>query len=90
MTRLLVLAVLFLASAFATQAPLAEMVEIKGGKFMMGDKAEPDATPQHWKEFWRDGEKLAPLMVDGRERTPPCGAIDVSQEATKQAAEEAA
>jgi formylglycine-generating enzyme len=24
---------------------LAEMVEIKGGKFTMGDKAEPDATP---------------------------------------------
>ena len=25
--------------------PLAEMVEIKPGKFIMGDKAEPDATP---------------------------------------------
>src|ERR1041385_6578468 len=45
MTRLFALAVLCLAPAFAAEAPLAEMVEIKGGKFMMGDKAEPDATP---------------------------------------------
>lgn len=27
------------------KAPLVEMVEVKGGKFLMGDKAEPDATP---------------------------------------------
>jgi sulfatase modifying factor 1 len=45
MTRFFVLAVFSLACAFAAEAPLAEMVEIKSGKFMMGDKAEPDAAP---------------------------------------------
>jgi formylglycine-generating enzyme required for sulfatase activity len=44
---LLVFALVFLNAAVvsAVEAPLADMVEIKGGKFMMGDKAEPDATP---------------------------------------------
>jgi sulfatase modifying factor 1 len=32
-------------ATFAAEGSLAEMVEIKGGKFMMGDKAEADATP---------------------------------------------
>jgi formylglycine-generating enzyme required for sulfatase activity len=45
MTRLLVLAVFLGMSAFAVDGALAEMVEIKAGKFVMGDKAEPDAVP---------------------------------------------
>ena len=45
MTRLFALTVLLVASAFAAEAPLAELVEIKPGKFTMGDKAETDATP---------------------------------------------
>lgn len=45
MTRLLSLALLLGTSLFAAEAPLAEMVEIKPGKFMMGDKNEPDAPP---------------------------------------------
>src|SRR5215208_2927398 len=45
MIRVVVLAVLTVASIFAADAPLAEMVAIKGGKFMMGDKAEADAAP---------------------------------------------
>src|SRR5881394_2966611 len=56
MTRLFVLAVFSLAYAFAAEGPLAEMVEIKGGKFMMGDKAEPDATVHEVtvSGFWMD------------------------------------
>jgi formylglycine-generating enzyme required for sulfatase activity len=45
MTRLLSLAILLSVSVVAAEAPLAEMVELKPGKFMMGDKNEPDAPP---------------------------------------------